>query len=177
MQVVESVVSNPRRLLRMALASLFESERRNPGKLRALYYNTHSHSLSVEQIVPLSEAISASSISPHELYRYEGEDAIAKLLLDEAEQLFNRLVDAVTNRCINWIPSDKESSSQILPLPIIQDGGSKMDARNLSGLNFVYNDITLQMFPTLKISNDRSNRIDTLPMEDELDNTSFLDQE
>src|SRR5918994_5896710 len=33
-QVIESVISNPRRLLRIALASLFESERKNPGKLR-----------------------------------------------------------------------------------------------------------------------------------------------
>jgi transcriptional regulator with XRE-family HTH domain len=105
-QVIESVISNPRRLLRIALASLFESERKNPGKLRALYYNRPSPSLSAEQIL-LSEATS-SSISPHEPYGYaDEEDAIAKLLFDEAEQSFNRLVDAVTNRCINWIPNDK----------------------------------------------------------------------
>jgi hypothetical protein len=179
-QVIESVISNPRMLLRIALASLFESERKNPGKLRALYYNTPSSSLPVEQILILSEAIS-SSISPRELYGYtDEEDAIVKLLLDEAEQLFNRFVDAITKRCINWIPKDKESSSQILPLPIIQDGRSNhevLDTKNLSELNFVYNDITLQVFPTLKISNDRSSRTDILPREDELDNTSFLDQE
>jgi len=175
-QVIESVISNPRKLLKIALASLFESERKNPGKLRALYYNTPSPSLSAEQIL-LSQATS-SSISPHELYGYgDEEDAIAKLLLDEAELLFNRLVDAVTNRSINCIPNDKESSWQILPLPIVQDGRSKMDTRNLSEFNFVYNDITLQVFPTLKISNNYSNRTDTLPREDELDNTSFLDQE
>jgi hypothetical protein len=178
-QEIESVESNPRRLLRIALASLFESERKNPGKLRALYYNKPSPSLSAEQVL-VSKAIS-SSISPHELYGYtDEEDAIAKLLLDETEQLFNRLVDTVTNRCINWIPNDKESSSQILSLPIIQDGRSNhevLDTRNLSELNFVYNDITLQVFPTLKISNDRSNRTDTLPKEDELNNTIFPDQE
>ncbi|HYZ60424.1 MAG TPA: hypothetical protein VE544_12265 [Nitrososphaeraceae archaeon] len=180
-QVMKSVIPNPKKLLRIALASLFESERKNPGKLRALYYNKPSLSLSADQILPLSESIS-SSISPRELYGYddEEEDAIAKLLLDETEQLFNRLVDTVTNRCINWMPNDKESSSQILPLPIIQDGRSNhedLDTRNLSELNFVYNDITLQVFPTLKISNDQSSRTDTLPGEDELDNTSFLDQE
>src|ERR687892_1553968 len=77
-QLVESVISNPRRLLRIAIASLFESERKNPGKLRALYYNTPSPSLSAEQVL-LSEAIS-SSISPRELYGYdEKEDAIVKL--------------------------------------------------------------------------------------------------
>jgi len=43
-QEIESVLSNPRRLLRLALASLFESERKNPGKLRALYYNSFPRS-------------------------------------------------------------------------------------------------------------------------------------
>ena len=173
-QVIESVISNPRMLLRIALASLFESERKNPGKLRALYYNTSSPSLSVEQI--LSES---SSISPNAPYGYtDEEETITKLLLDEAEQLFSRFVDAVTNRCIYRIPNDNESSPQILPLPIIQDERSKMDTRNLSEFNFVYNDITLQVFPTLKDPNDRSNRTDTLPNEDdELNKTSFLDQE
>jgi hypothetical protein len=178
-QVMESVISNPRKLLRIALASLFESERKNPGKLRALYYNTLSPFLSAEQVL-LSEATS-SSISLHELYGYgDEEDAITKLLLDEAEQLFSRLVDAITNRCINWMSNDKESSPQILPLPIIQDGRSNhevLDTRNLSELNFVYNDITLQVFPTLNISNDRSSRTDILPREDGPDNTGFLDQE
>src|SRR5918994_7779556 len=175
-QEMESIMPNPRRLLRIALASLFESERKNPGKLRALFYNTPSPSLSADQILLLSEAITSSSISPRELYGYDDdeEDAIAKLLLDEAELLFNRLVYAVTNRCINWIPNDKESSSQILPLPIIQDDLSPvtrndviLDSGKLSHVNFVYNDITLQVFPTLKISNDRSNRTDILPREDE----------
>src|SRR5918994_527256 len=168
-QEMESIMPNPRKRLRIALASLFESERKNPGKLRALYYNTPSPSLPVEEI------LLSSLISPHEPYGYtDEEDAIAKLILDEAEQLFNRLVDAVTNRCINWIPNDKHSSSQILPLPIIQDDLSPvtgndviLDSGKLSHVNFVYNDITLQVFPTLKISNDRSNRTDILPREDE----------
>jgi hypothetical protein len=179
-QEMESIMPNPKKLLRIAIASLFESERKNPGKLRALYYNRPSPSLSDEQILQLSEATS-SSISPHELYEYtDEEDAIAKLLFIEAEQSFNRLVDAVTKRCINRIPNDKESSPQILPLPIIQDGRSNheiLDTRNLSELGFVYNDITLQVLPTLKIPNDSSNRTGILPREDELDNTSFLDQE
>src|SRR5918994_1566996 len=68
-QVIESVVSNPRRLLRIALVSLFESERKNPGKLRALYYNTPSSPLSVEHVL-LSEAISSS----HELYEKTDEE-------------------------------------------------------------------------------------------------------
>ena len=49
-------MSNPTRLIRLALAALFESSRKHPGKLQALYYNMPSH-LSVEQI------LSKSSIS------------------------------------------------------------------------------------------------------------------
>ena len=52
-----------------------------------------------------------------------------------------------------------------------------LDSGKLSHVNFVYNDVILQLFPTHKISNDRSNRTDILPREDELNNTIFLDQE
>lgn len=42
-QEIESIVSNPTRLLRLALAALFESSRKHPGKFQALYYNMPSH--------------------------------------------------------------------------------------------------------------------------------------
>ena len=50
---IESIVSNPRRLLRLSLASLFESSRKHRGKFQALYYNMPSH-LSVEQTLSQS---------------------------------------------------------------------------------------------------------------------------
>jgi len=90
------------------------------------------------------------------------------------------MVDAITSNCINDMPNDTESASQILS--DIQDsklsvGHSReiFDTKDLSELNFVFNDITLQVFPTLKIPNDPKGK--TLPREDELDYTSFLDQE
>ena len=108
-----------------------------------------------------------------------GENEDEKSLLDEAEQSYNRMVDAITSNCINGMPNDTESPSQILS--DIQDnkllvGHSReiFDTKDLSELNFVYNDITLQVFPTLKIPNDRSNRTDTLLREDELDISGFL---
>ena len=73
---IEGAVSNPRKLLRLALASLFESSRKHPGRLQALYYNTSSP-LSVEQI--LSESSIGQNADP---YRYNENE---KLLLDEAE--------------------------------------------------------------------------------------------
>jgi hypothetical protein len=44
-----------------------------------------------------------------------------KLLLDEAEQSY-KIIDAITNNCINEIPNDTESLLQILQVPDIQDG-------------------------------------------------------
>ena len=101
-QEIESIVSNPKMLLKLALASLFESSRKLPGKLQALYYNMPSH-LSVEQI------LSQSSIRQNASQYSYSEDEDEKLLLDEAEQSYNTVVDAITNHCINAMPNDTES--------------------------------------------------------------------
>jgi hypothetical protein len=52
-QEIENIMSNPRMLLRLVLASLFESSRKYPGKFQTLYYNMTSH-LSLEQILSQS---------------------------------------------------------------------------------------------------------------------------
>jgi hypothetical protein len=152
--VIENSILHPRRQLKIAIASIFESERNNPGKLRALYYNTPSPSPSVEQILLLSKP-SPSSIIPYEQHGYtDEEDPISELLLDEAEQLFNRLVDAVTNSCVDRMYNDTESSAQPSRTPDIQNGlltvenTSKIfDTRNLTEINLVYNDVTFQVYP------------------------------
>src|SRR5919106_594150 len=172
-QEIESVVPNPRRLLKMAFASLFESSRKHPGKLQALYYNM-SFPSSVEQI------LSQSRVSQNQSRNGYGENEDEKLLLDEAERAYNSMMDAITSRCINEVPNDTESLSPVLPLPIIQDEESNheiLDTGNLSEVNFVHNDITLQVYPTLKITNERSSGTDMLPIEDDLDNNSYRDQE
>lgn len=112
-QEIESVISNPRILLRLALASLFETSRKHPGKFQALYYNMPSH-LSVEQILSISQ-----NASMYEYNENEGE----KWLLDEAEQSYNRIVDAITNHCIDGMPNDVESPSQISQVPDMQGIG------------------------------------------------------
>src|ERR687892_331224 len=172
-QLVESVISNPRRLLRIAIASLFESSRKYPGKFQAMYYNM-SFPSSVEQILSQSHV----SQNPSRYGYSENEDE--KLLLDDAEQAYNSMIDAIANRCINEVPNDAASLSPVLPLPIIQDEGSNyeiLDTGDLSQVDFVYNDITFQVYPTLKITNERSSATDMLPIEDDLDNNSYRDQE
>ena len=146
-QEIESIVSNPTRLIRLALASLFESSRKHPGKLQALYYNMPSH-FSVEQI------LSQSSNSQTSQYRYS-EDENEKLLLDEAEQSYNRIANAITNTCINEMPNNTESSSQILQVPDVNDDRLSsvedtykiLDTRDLSQINLTYNNITFQVYP------------------------------
>ena len=169
-QETESVVSNPRRLLKMALASLFESSRKHPGKFQTLYYNIPSR-LSVEQI--LSESSEGQDAS---LYDF-GEDENEKLLLDEAEQSFNRIVNAITNNCINKMPSDIKSPSRIPDLQdglsLVKDSRKIFDTRELSQINLVYNDITLQVYSG-SLTNDRSSRTDGRSREDKLDISSFL---
>jgi hypothetical protein len=138
-QEIESVVSNPRRLLKTALASLFESSRKHPGRLQALYYNMPSP-LSVEQI--LSDSSDRQDAS---LYDF-GENENEKLLLDEAEQSFSRFVDAITNSCINRMYNDTESlltlqGSDVNGAPTSVERGNRniLDTRELSEVNFVYN--------------------------------------
>ena len=168
-QEIESIVSNPTRLISLALAALFESSRKHPGKLQALYYNMSSH-FSVEQI------LSQSSISQNPSQYSIGENEDEKLLLDEAEQSYNRIVDAITNTCINEMPNNTESSSQILQAPHEQDIGSNReiyDTGDLSGVSLAYNNITFHVYPVLKITDERNSAKDVWPREIESDSWNF----
>ena len=169
-QEIESFVSNPRRLIRLALASLFESSRKHPGKFQALYYNMPSH-LSVEQV--LSQSSSSQNASQY----IDSEDEDDTLLLDEAEHSYNRIVDAIATSCINEMPKD----TQTLHIPSIQDCPPKVegnhnifDTRDLSQVNLVYNNITFQLHPGSNITNETSSDSDGRPRKDNLDISCFL---
>lgn len=111
---MESILSNPRMLLRLALVSLFESERTNRGKLRALYYNTFPP-LSVEQI--LLFRMNCQNEQSTDQFG-SNEDSLERLLLDEAEQLFNRIAEAWTRKSTNDIIIDTGS---LCPIPRLLD--------------------------------------------------------
>ena len=173
-QEIAIIVSNPTRLIRLALAALFESSRKHPGKLQALYYNMPSH-FSVEQI------LSQSSISQNSSqYRYS-EDEDEKILLDEAEQSYNRIVNAITNTCINEMPNNTESSSQILQVPDVNDNRLSsvedtykiLDTRDLSQINLTYNNITFQVYPDSGFTNEQRSETQTRPSKNELDRYNF----
>jgi hypothetical protein len=75
-----------------------------------------------------------------------------KLLLDEAEQSYNRMIDAITNNCINGMQNETGpiyNSPQILDvndgLSSVADNHKIFDTRNMSQVNFVYNNVTFQV--------------------------------
>ena len=166
---IKSIVPNPRMLLKIALASLFESSRKNPGQFHALYYNTPSH-ISVEQI--LSESSTIQSASRYHIGEIEDES----LLLDEAEQLYNRIVDTITNNCVNGI-EDITSASRISDVPDIQNSlfpventRKIFDTRDLSQITLIYNDVKFQVQSTTKISDGSSIK----PREDGSDACNYM---
>ncbi len=83
---------------------------------------------------------------------------IAQQVSDVAEQSYYRIVDAITNRCINEMPIDTKLSSEMLRVPDIQDGLSSIegnhkifDTGDLSQVNLVYNNITFQVYLVPKL--------------------------
>ena len=106
---IENTISLPKHLIRIAIASIFESERMNPGKLQALYYNT-SPTLSVERLLSQS---SISQNQPDPIQFGYNNDFLEKLILDEAEQLYNKFAEALTSKSMNQIKNDSDHMSQL----------------------------------------------------------------
>jgi hypothetical protein len=92
-QEIESIISNPRRLLQFALASIFESSRKHPGKLQAMYYNMPT----IRTIKRSSSEIPIGDNQDNQyeqyLYHYASDYATSeKMLLDEAEHLYDKMI-------------------------------------------------------------------------------------
>lgn len=105
-QEIEHILANPHRLLRFALASIFESSRRHPGKLQSLYYNMST--AEIQSLLRIS--IGQNDYNPGQ--DGNNEDTPGKILLDEAEQVFSKLIDGITGKCIDEITTDTKSISQ-----------------------------------------------------------------
>lgn len=110
---IESIMSHPRRLLGFALASIFESSRKHPGKLQALYYNMPATRtlgrLSLHS--PIGDRQDEQYLTHH----LNNDDNFEELLLDEAEQAYNRMVEELTGMCVDRIENGTESSSASFP--------------------------------------------------------------
>ena len=129
--------------------------------------------LSLEQI------LAQSSICQYE----DSEDE--KFLLHEAEQSYNRMIDVITNNCINGMQNETEPlyhSPQVLD---VNDGLSSVagdhkiyDTRNLSQVNFVYNNVTFQVCSNSKITKEKNtyNEMDDRLRDKESEQRNFQDQ-
>jgi predicted transcriptional regulator len=89
-QEIESIISNPRRLLQFALASIFESSRKHPGKLQAMYYNMPT----IRTIKRSSSEIPTGDSQDNQYdNNYASDYATSeKMLLDEAEHLYDKMI-------------------------------------------------------------------------------------
>jgi predicted transcriptional regulator len=98
-QEIESTISSPRRLLQFALVSVFESSRKHPGRLHAMYYNMPT----IRTIKRSSSEIPIVDCQDYqqEQYMYHTSDYLIseKMLLDEAEQLYNKLIEESMSAC------------------------------------------------------------------------------
>ena len=113
-QEIENLQSNPRRLIRCALASIFQSETNRPGRLMTLYYN-NPPTLSVERILSVSQKERSPNQASSDEYRPEN------LLLDEAEQFLNRIEESLANKSLDEITND---TSEMFPVPNVLPGSS-----------------------------------------------------
>lgn len=118
-QEIENIVLNPKRLLQFALVSIFESSRKHPGKLHAMYYN-----MSTIRTMGRS-SLETPTDNQYEQYPYNYASDYAtseKMLLDEAEQLYIRMIEESMTKCsINEMTDNTESSTSLLLLPVVQD--------------------------------------------------------
>jgi hypothetical protein len=74
------------------------------------------------------------------------------------------------------MPNNTESLSPISQVPDVQDIGDSskiFDTRDLSQVNFVYNNITFQVHPSSKISSESYREKDVMPGEDESGTYNF----
>jgi hypothetical protein len=102
---IESVLAAPRQLLRLALASMVESSRKNPSIFQALYYNMPSTRAVIVQRSFLQSVDDREEQQPNQ-YVNNGDDACEKLLLDQAELIYNQMLENIANTCINKITND-----------------------------------------------------------------------
>jgi hypothetical protein len=107
-QEIEHIMAIPvRQLLRFAVASIFESGRKHPGKFHAMYY--HMSNAEIQSMLRTSIDRNDHNTSQDG----NKEDTPEMILLEQAEQVFSKLIDNFTVKYINEIPNDARSISQM----------------------------------------------------------------
>jgi len=107
-QIESAMASSPRQLLKLALASMVASSRKNPSMFQAMHYNMPSTRVIVAQRSFLQSGDILEEQHPN-LYVSNDEGACEKLLLDRAELIYNQMLEEFANTCINKIANDTKS--------------------------------------------------------------------
>jgi predicted transcriptional regulator len=136
-QEIKNIILNPRRLLQFALLSIFESSRKHPGKLHAMYYNMPTIRIMGNSLSETPIGDSYHPVNGYEQYlsEYINEYGTSeKLLLDEAEQLYNRLIEESMNMYTRSEMTDNTVSSPkplqpFMELPDVQHQHQHQQAR------------------------------------------------
>src|SRR5918995_2562556 len=90
---VKRILTNPRQLLSTALVSLIESSRIDPRKFSALCYNKDITTTTTSSTIDNSQYDYESSMNEQLLpLDYSSSESFEKMLLDEAEKLYNKII-------------------------------------------------------------------------------------
>jgi hypothetical protein len=98
--------------------------RKDPRKFYALYYNMSSSSSAKS---PSSSTTGYGNQQQYDyvpfmneqnlpIIDYSNEEICEKILLDESEELYNKMVQDLTNKTISDVANDDSESSSLLPM-------------------------------------------------------------
>jgi hypothetical protein len=104
----EGALASPRQLLKLALVSMIESSRKNPSMFQALHYNMPTTRAAVVQRSFFQSGGSIEEQHQNQLVN-NYDDACEKLLLGQAELIYDKMLEDFANICINKIVNDPES--------------------------------------------------------------------
>ena len=109
---IEGALSSPKQLLRLALTSMMESSRKNPGLFQALHYNMPSTRAVITQQSFLQSGESQEERLSNQYVK--NDSACEILLLEQAELIYNQMLENSANTCINQIINDTESPQDLV---------------------------------------------------------------
>jgi transposase len=124
---VEIAFANRRQLLRLTLVSLIESLRRDPRKFYALYYNMSSSSSAKSPSSSSSSSPKTTGIQQQYDYvpfmneqnspiiDYSNEEICEKILLDQSEEIYDKMIQDLTIKTVPAVASDSDSSLSSSP--------------------------------------------------------------
>src|SRR5215211_3810168 len=115
-QEVENTLANPKQLLKWALSALIKSLRMDPSKFQLLYYQVSTEtttimptaSSSLSTLAYSSQDCSVSNIGEQYLsHNYNNStDAIENFVLNEAERLYDEIIEDSIDKTISNVPND-----------------------------------------------------------------------